>query len=107
MAHYLGESCMDVIVYDKIAPSALPKFIELYADCGYSISEDSVIVPPSQYYPEIIPNVCNEFDDIPEEALAAAVLHGETKNYRFPNHLNMFYLAYSKYNTLTFTMPII
>jgi len=106
LAHYLGKSCLDVVVYSNREPKVLSKFIELYADCGYKISTDSVVVLPSQYYLGIIPNKCSEFDDIPEEAIAAAVSFAKNNNYAFPEQLNMFYFGLPNHNTLSFAIPI-
>ena len=106
LAHYLEKSYLDVIVHDKIEPEVLPKFIKLYADRGYNISKDSVIVLPSQYYRKIIPNKCNEFDDIPEETIAAAGAYAEANHFEFPEQLNMFYISFPKYNMLSFAIPV-
>jgi len=106
LAHYLEKSCLDVVVHNIREPRVLTKFIELYADCGYKISNDSVVVLPSQYYLEIIPNSCKEFDDIPEEAIAAAVSYANNNNFTFPEQLDMFYMSFPKYNTLSFAIPI-
>ena len=106
LAHYLEKSCLDVIVYNKRGPEVLSKCIELYAGCGCKISKDSVVVLPSQYYLDIIPNECREFDDIPEKTIAAAVSYAENNNYTFPEQLNMFYIAFPAYNTLSFAIPI-
>jgi len=105
-AHYLGKSNLDVIVYNRRSPEVLSKLIDIYGEHGYNISTDSVIVLPSQYYLDIIPNECKEFDDIPEEALEAAITYADNNNYTFPEQLKMFYIGLSAYNTLTFAIPI-
>ena len=107
LANYLGDSRLDVIVYDKTDPSTLPTFIKLYADCGQSFSDDSAVVLPSQYYPDIIHNECHEFDDIPEDVLTAAVFYADTNKYSFPNEeQQLHYIAMPKYNLLSFALPI-